>query len=88
MWRARSDYGCGNARVDDINNNSNRNLLEGRTHLLSANGVDDLVGMRYEGIIASNGSERTAPAVAFEQPPRVAKKLRERSTDEGSQPRQ
>ena len=87
MWRARSDYGCGNARVDDINNNSNRNLLEGRTHLLSVNGADDLVGMLHEGMILSAGSERTAPPVAFEQPPRAAKKLSERST-EGSPPHQ
>src|SRR6266478_2396673 len=86
--RARSDYGCGNARVNDINNNCNRNLLEGRTHLLSVNGADDLVGRLYGGINPSAGSERTAPPVAFEQPPRTAKILSERSTDEGSLPRQ
>src|ERR1700732_3425806 len=86
--RARSDYGRGNARVDDINNNCNRNLLEGRTHLLSVNGAYDVVGMLHDGIIPSAGSERTAPPVAFEQPPRAAKKLSERSTDEGSPTRQ
>src|SRR5437899_291395 len=80
--RARSDYGCGNARVDDINNNSNRNLLEGRTHLLSVNGAYDLVGLLHDGIIPSARSERTAPPIAFEQPPRAAKKLSKRSTDE------
>ena len=56
-------------------------------HLLSVNGAYGLVGMFYDGIIPSANSERTAP-VAFEQPPGAAKKLSERSTDEGSPPRQ
>src|ERR1700720_1856669 len=85
--RTRSDYSCGNARVNDINNNCNRNLLVSRTHLLSVNGAYDLVGMLHDGIIPSAGLERTAPPVAFKQPPRAAKKLSERST-EGSPPRQ
>ena len=56
--------------------------------MLSVNGAYDVVGMLHDGIIPSAGSERTAPPVAFEQPPRAAKKLSERSTDEGSPLRQ
>jgi hypothetical protein len=44
--------------------------------------------MLHDGIIPSAGSERTASPVAFKQPPRAAKKLSERSTDEGSPTRQ
>jgi hypothetical protein len=95
LWgRARSNYGRGNARVNDINNNRNRNLLESRTHLLSVNGAYDLVGRLDDGVVWFTGSERiagseqTAPPVAFEQPPRAAKKPSERSFDEGSPSRQ
>ena len=92
--RARSDYGRGNAGVNDINNNRNRNLLEGCAHLLSVNGAYDLVGRLHDGVVRSTGSEqtagseRTAPPVAFEQPPRAAKKPSEWSLAEGSPSRQ
>jgi hypothetical protein len=45
--------------------------------LLSVNGAYDLVGMLYDRIIPSAGSEGTAAPVAFEQPPRATKELSE-----------
>jgi hypothetical protein len=56
--------------------------------LLSVNGAYDLVGVLYDGMFPSAGAERTGAPVTFEQRPRAAKKVSERSIEEGSPPRQ